>query len=552
MIQAPSEGGRLAGFSDFINELRRRRVVRALLLWGVVAFAVLQVYEPVMHGLHLPEWTLSFVVIGLGLGFPVTVGLSWMFDLTLDGIERTPAAGAPGAAIAPTIAVLPFVNLSSDKEQEYFSDGIAEEILNSLAQLDGLRVIGRTSSFSMKGRNEDLRTIGQRLNAAYLLEGSVRKAGRRVRITSQLIEAAGGTHLWSQEFDRGLTDVFAVQEEIARAVVAALQLKLLPAARPAQRIVDPEAHDLYLRSQEFMRRGSAEDFSRAVETLQRAVERDPGYAMAWAALARARFWAADQGQVSEATAEWSRALAEAEKAIGLDPALSDGYLARGALREFVSQDWTGARLDLERARALSPGSPIVQMQVGSLLAGLGHLPEATAALRKAAVLDPLSADVQVLLAMVQLGSGWSPEAHAAAALAVELAPTHLRAARTLGFSFLLQHRLPEARAAFHGAGNVFVGRLGDAMVDHALGDAGASQRALDLMLSDPSARRGSYQIAEVHAWRGDTDLAFDWLDRAVEARDGGLLYLKFDPLLEGLRRDARFAALLRRLDLPVE
>ena len=285
----------MAGFSDFVAELKRRRVFRALLSWGVVAFAVLQIYEPVMHGLHLPEWTLSFVVIALGLGFPITTGLAWVFDLKASGIERTPPAGngdppaamsrgsrrarlalllaglgcaaaapgliyffarqgadrgsargsaAPSTAAGPSIAVLPFANMSADKDQEYFADGVTEEILNSLAHVEGLRVIGRTSSFYFKGRNEDLASIARKLAVGAVLEGSVRKDGNRVRVTAQLLDTADGSRLWSETYERELTSIFQVQEDVARAVVAALQLRLLPSqalATRASRTANPEA-----------------------------------------------------------------------------------------------------------------------------------------------------------------------------------------------------------------------------------------------------------------------------------------------------------------------
>jgi len=209
---------------------------------------------------------------GLGAAFALAF---WM---------RRPA-GPPPAAVTPSIAVLPFADMSAQKDQEYFADGIAEEILNVLAQVDGLRVIGRTSSFSMKDRNEDLRTIGQRLSATNLLEGSVRKSGARVRITAQLVEAEGGSHLWSQEFDRELTDVFVVQEEIAHAVVAALKVKLLPAAREEPRAANPEAYDLYLVGRAFLARGSGDAYQRAVQALRKSVALDPDHAEAWAVLA---------------------------------------------------------------------------------------------------------------------------------------------------------------------------------------------------------------------------------------------------------------------------
>jgi serine/threonine-protein kinase len=588
-------------FQEFISELKRRRVIRALLGWGLAAFAVLQVFEPVMHGLHLPDWTLSFVVVVLGLGFPVTAALAWAFDLKASGIERTaPAAvsepdpalasaarpsrlrlallllglsavaAAPGivyfflwpgdrrhpppateaAPAARSIAVLPFVNLSSDREQEYFSDGIAEEILNALAQVDGLRVIGRTSSFAMKGKNEDLRTIGQKLNAAHLLEGSVRKAGTRVRITAQLIEAAGGSHLWSQEFDRELTDVFAVQEEIAHAVVAALKLKLLPPASQEPRTADAGAHDQYLLGLAFLARGSGDAYQRAVTALDRAVKLDPGYAPAWAALARARFWAADQSVDGNPRLEWPLALAAAEKAVALAPGRADGYFARGAMRESTLQDWAGARADLERARALSPGSPGILTQYASLVAALGRLPEAISVLQEAAALDPLSADIPAVLSTVYLGTGQLQLAEAAARSAMEIAPEHGRAARNLGFALLLQGRLVEAQAAFRRSSNTFFVAVGEVMVEHAQGHAAASQRALDGVLAVPYVRQGSYQVAQAYAWRGEAGRALEWIGHAIDEHDAGLNYLSYDPFFRPLRSDPRFAALLRRLNLP--
>ena len=587
----------MGSLQEFVAELKRRRVFRALVGWGVVSFAVLQVYEPVMHGLHLPEWTLSFVVVILGLGFPATAVLSWLFDLKATGIERTVPAGtgkgtrapwaaklrlpalllglgvaaaAPGfvyffvwpatgrraaeatagAQGGPSIAVLPFVNLSSDKEQEYFSDGVAEEILNALAQVDGLRVIGRTSSFAMKGKNEDLRSIARQLNVGHLLEGSVRRAGTRVRITAQLIEAAAGTHLWSQEFDGDVGDTFAVQETIANAVVAALRLKLLPPAKRDSRGVNGEAHDQYLLGVTSLAKGSGEGYGRAVEALQRAVGLDPNYAQAWAALASALYLAADQSATWDPKVEWPKARAAAEKAIALAPDRADGYAARALLRQNLLWDWPGARSDMERARALNPGTPGLLEEYGALLTTLGRLPEAVGALQQAALLDPLSAELPTLLAIAYLGGGEFSLAEAAARHGLELSPEHGRAARTLGFALLLQNRAGEARAAFQRSSNEFFRTMGDALVEHSLGHAAASQRALDFILAQPYVRKASYQVAQIYAWRGQADLAFEWLGHALEARDPGLTHLKHDPVLRSLRGDPRYAALLRELNLP--
>jgi serine/threonine-protein kinase len=586
---------------EILAELKRRRVFRALAGWGIVSFAVLQTVEPVLHAYHLPEWTLTAVVTFLAAGFPVTVILAWVFDLTTKGITRTDRAGgqgpiparprvalllalgllsaAPGlvyffawpgvawrrtatpspAATAPgppSIAVLPFANLSSDKEQEYFSDGIAEEILNALAQVDGLRVIGRTSSFSMKGKNEDLRVIGQRLGAASLLEGSVRKAGSRVRITAQLIETSSGSHLWSQEFDRDQGDVFAVQDEIARAVVAALRLKLLPGQAEARKAVDPKAHDQYLLGVAYLARGSGEAYGKAVEVLRKAVGIDPGYAQAWAALSGALFWHADQSPAGDFRTEWPKALAAAEKAIALAPGLADGYLARGTLRTTALQEYEAARADLERARLLSPQNPALLSRYGSLLAALGMLPQAIDVLQEATGIDPLAPDTPVALSMVYLGTGQLEQAEATARRALEIAPDHGRAARNLGFALLLQGRLPEARAAFARSTNPLFQEMGEVMVDHAQGLAADSRRKLDAILS-PASRPSTgsvdgswYQVAQMQAWRGEPDRALAALDRAATLHDAGLIYLKYDPFFKTLRGDPRYVALLRRMKLP--
>jgi TolB-like protein/Flp pilus assembly protein TadD len=571
-------------------ELKRRRVFRALIGYGIAAFAVLQIIEPIMHGLHWPDAVLSYVVAALALGFPLVVTLAWIFDVNEGRIERTAplggprgarvavlllligvAAAAPGAlwyfylrdrhqgsseVSAPSIAVLPFVNLSSDKEQEYFSDGISEEILNALAQVDGLRVIGRTSSFSLKGKNEDLRSIGQKLDVANLLEGSVRKSGSRVRITAQLVTTSNGSHVWSQEFDRELTDVFAVQEEIAKAVVAALKPKLLSEQRTSieeTRTASPEAHDQYLLGRHFFARGSGDGFVRAVKALEKAVSLDPNYAAAWSALSLAQFWASDQqADRNDPSVGFPRARFAAEKAITLAPKMAEGWAARGSLRTTFDEDWEGARADLEHALTLSPGSVDVRIAYGWLLAALGNPQEAITVMRKATILDPLSAGAWMEISNFYLGTGELDEAISAAQRALELQPEHGRAARNLGFGYLLSNRFGEARAAFERSSNPLFRRMGEALVEHSLGHDDESQRALKGIVSSPAATRGAYQIAQVYAWRGEADPAFRWLETAAEHHDAGLAYLKYDPLLGQIRGDPRYTALLKRLKLPLD
>ena len=570
-----------------LAELKRRRVILALVGYGLGALAVLQIIEPIMHGLRWPDAVLSYVVAALALGFPIVVSLAWIFDVNQGRIERAaPAQGLRGPRLAlllvgigvlaavpgsvwyfyvraihrpaserpaPSIAVLPFVNLSSDKEQEYFSDGIAEEILNALAQVDGLRVIGRTSSFSLKGKNEDLRAIGEKLSAANLLEGSVRKAGSRVRITAQLIEAAGGSHLWSHEFDRDLTDVFAVQDEIAKAVVAALKLKLLPAQAAAideQRTTSAAAHEQYLLGRHFLDRGSSDGYSRAVQVLEKAVALDSGYALAWATLSTAYFWAADQDPAHyDVRQELLKAQAAAEKAIALAPGFAGGYSARGGMRT-LNHDWAGARADLERALSLNPGGAGVLIPYAWLLATLGNLPEAIAAGRRGTLLDPLSTESWTQLSAFYLGTGQLDLAEAAARRALDVSPEQGRAARNLGFALLLAGRPEEARAAFQRSSNGFFRRMGDALIEHQLGHREQAQSALDKLLAAPTVVPAAYQIVQIHAWRGEADPTFKWLEIAYQNHDAGLGYLKYDPLLRSIRSDPRYAALLAKMKLP--
>ena len=576
---------------SLVAELQRRRVFRALVGYGIGAFAVLQIVEPIMHGFHWPDAVLSYVVAALAIGFPIVVSLAWIFDVNAGRIERTePAAGLRGARLVavlvgigvvaaapgsvwyffvrglaktavtssgpdqplPSIAVLPFVDMSPGKDQEYFSDGIAEEILNVLAQVEGLHVAGRTSSFSFKGKNEDLRAIGQSLGVSAVLEGSVRKSGDRVRITAQMIKVADGFHLWSQNYDRQLTDIFAVQDEIARSVVTATKLKLMgdKAAVPAgRRATNPEAYAQFLLGRQFLNRGTSEDYRRSVEALERAIALEPDYAPAHAELSSALVWLVNSTSVTrpERVGGQQRAVREAEKAVVLAPDLAESNLARAILRTAILWDWSGARSDLERALALSPGDARVQLQLGHLLAVLGRLPEAVAMTRKATEADPLLALGWDLLGRYLAAEGDLGESRKAFQRALGVAPDNMWARRELGFVDLLDGKPVVALASFKKQDG-WIRLLGLALAHHDLGHAKEAQAALDGLraLPDPPA----YQVAQVYAWWGDLDRAFEWLERSRATADAGMRYLKYDPLLRKLRGDPRYTALLKKMNLP--
>ena len=366
-----------------IAELKRRNVVRVAVLYGLAAWLILQVADVLVPALGLPGWVMRFVALLLILGFPLVLIFSWVYELTPEGLKKqqevdlnqsithetgrkinyligalavlaivvvaverfiprtapipaateaapgAPPAEAPVQAAAKSIAVLPFADMSAGKDQEYFADGLSEELLNLLAKLPELRVIGRTSSFQFKGRNEDLRVIGEKLNVAHILEGSVRKSGEKVRITAQLIRAADGSHLWSETYDRTLDDIFVVQDDIAGEVVKALKLTLLgTTSMTRSRPVDSEAYNLALQGRFFLERRGQEDLERAVDYFRRSRERDPDYAPAWAGLSRAYARQADNGFVPAADG-YRRAREAAEKALALDPQLADAHLAMG-------------------------------------------------------------------------------------------------------------------------------------------------------------------------------------------------------------------------------
>ena len=587
-------------------ELKRRRVFRALVGYSIASFAVLQIIEPIMHGLHWPDAALSYLVVALAAGFPIVVALAWIFDVNAGRIERAPkaapgggskylrgfrltlllvgigllgampglvyyfvlhvgprsAAEAPSNPLAaaselgtdPSIAVLPLSSLSSDKEQEYFSDGLTEELMNLLAKVPGLRVAARTSTFAFKGKNEDLGAIAEKLHVGAILEGSVRKSGDRIRISTQLINVADGQKtLWSETYNRKLTDVFEVQDEIAQAVVTALKLKLLRApTSKGRRTANPEAYNQYLLGQQFLHRDAAENTRRAVQAFEKAVTLDPGYAPAWAGLSWATLWDSNTAESAAAMAEGrERAFAAAEKAVALNPDLPEGYTHRGVQGWLRKWDWDGARADLERALALSPqNAEVLNDYAVFVLRPSGRLPEAVATQRKATELDPLNPIVWFAFGNTLLVSGQLGPAREALNRSLEIEPKQSYAPYLLGISFLLDGQPAAAQAAFLRSTDESYYLAGAALAQHDLGHPGESQQALDKLIA-AFGHRAAYEIGQVYAWRGDKDRCFEWLQRSV-AQHEEIQIIKVDPLLRNLRGDPRYSALLKQVNLPVD
>lgn len=547
-------------------ELGRRNVVRMAIAYCALAWLVLQVASLLLPTFEIPTWVMRLLVLLAVLGFPFALLFSWHYAWTDAGLVRetrtagdtaaaTPQPSEPAARppAAASIAVLPLVNMSSDREQDYFSDGLSEELLNLLAQVPGLHVAGRTSSFSFKDGQATIGQIGRALNVATVLEGSVRKSGSQLRITAQLIKADDGYHLWSQAYDRELTDIFAVQDEIAAAVVAALKLHLLPAQQPStadHHIPGPAAYQHFLLGRQLLNRASEDGFRRAVTEFGKAVALEPEYAAAFAGLALSEAYASDYTESDAALlAGRARASAAAEQAVARDPQLGEAYTARAVLRFVFDRDWNGGDADFAQALVCNPGDVMSHWQYSRLLAALGRLPEALAAAGQATVLDPLSAQAWEILSRYQLASGDIAGARRSLEHALDIAPDHGRAPLGLGMAALLEGDADGARRWYLRSNNDTFRLAGLAMATHDLGDAADSQQYLQALLAE-HAHNSAYQIAEVHAWRGEHTAAFDWLQRAVTQQDAGLQYLKYDPALRHLRSDPRFPALLQQVGLP--
>jgi TolB-like protein len=476
-------------------------------------------------------------------------------------ITESERASAPAGPVAPaqstiaedSIAVLPFLDMSEKKDQEYFSDGLSEELLDLLAKTPGLEVIARTSSFYFKGKQATIAEIASTLHVAHVLEGSVRKAGNTMRVTAQLIRASDGVHLWSETYDREFKDVFKVQDEIATAVVGALKLKLLaaPGAKNRQ-TANTEAYTQYLIGRQILLQENWAADDRAAAAFRKAIALDPDYAAAWANLADALDGAAEEAMSVELFKTGKReALAAAEKAVALRPDLSDGFAVRGYLRAWNQWDFAAAEADFRRALTLDPDSPEVHASYArSVLLPTGRFEEARAAAVRLTNADPLNAQGWRLLGGAEERLGHLAAGRAALLRALEISPEQSNTAGVIAFSFLLEGNPTEAlNIAPRSTSEVF--RLApSAMAYHDLGRDVESQRLLDELIAKYH-DFAAYQIAEVFAWRGDIDHAFEWLDKAYDQTDAGLTQVKTDPMLRRLHADPRFAAILKRMNLPL-
>ena len=517
-------GSRLPGW---FAELRRRKVFRVAGVYLVAAWLVIQVADAVFEPLGLPAWALKLVIVLAALGFPLAGALAWAFDVTPQGIERTPAAARVASMPAgQAVAILPFADLSPARDQEYFCDGIAEEIVNALCCVRGLHIASRTSASQFKGRSVDVREIGKALGVGAVLEGSVRKAGDRVRINAQLVNAADGYHLWSESFDRGLEDVFAMQTEIAQKLVRALRVSLTPQEtemieRGGTRSAD--AYDQYLRGQALLREGSDTSLPESAALFRRAIHADPQFAQAHAGLANALAYAGIWGLDVDA-ASIDLALAASRRALELEPRMPEAYVAKGNLL-FLQGNRDEAFAAFEEAIRLNPASYEAHYFYARDLFSAGRAQQAVAFYEAAERLRPEEYQPPCMLSGALFSLGRAKEGKAAAVRAVRAIDARLTV-------------VPDDSRALH-LGAVLAARLGDR--DRALAYV---RRSLELR---PDEFATTYNVACAYAVLGMRREALDTLDRAVRTGRGDLGWIEHDPDFDTLRHEPRFGEIVGRL-----
>ncbi|HEY4039994.1 MAG TPA: protein kinase [Burkholderiaceae bacterium] len=459
------------------------------------------------------------------------------------------AQAVPSSVDDRSIAVLPFIDLSEKRDQEYFSDGLSEELIDQLSRNQDLRVIARTSSFQFKDRNEDVRTIAETLGVAHVLEGSVRKSGSALRVTAQLIRASDGSHIWSQTYERSFKDIFQLQDEISAMVSEALKAKLSQDRESwKNRKADTEAYNQLLQGNYVAEHNTQQDSEKAVGYYRVAVQLDPNYALAWAKLANTSMHQASIGWVP-VTAGTALAREALQRALRIDPNLAYAHRIRGNLLEEFDWNWAEAQSEYQRALQLDPNDLHARIALADLDAiRTGRFDERIQYSREALALDPLDSNERWSVGWALMGAGRFEESEATLRKLVDLNPTFAGGPSFLALSLLLMDRYPEAQAALAKESDETFKLSTAPAIYWALGRRAESDASL-AELEGKYAAGSAFNIAEMHAYRGEADAAFRWLEQAYRQRDPGMEMVKTDPLLRNLHRDPRFPAVLRQMNL---
>jgi TolB-like protein len=579
---------------NFFGELKRRNVYKVAVAYAVVAWLLVQIATQIFPFFEIPNWAVRLVVLLLILGFPVALILSWAFEVTPEGIKResdidpgkpittrtgrrivgltavlavlaatlfifqlfrskilTTTAGSVSSIVstAKSVAVIPLVNTSGDPSNEYFSDGLSEELIAVLAKIPDLKVIGRSSSFLFKGKSGDSGAIGQKLGVAHLIEGSVRKQGDRVRIVAELINAADGRSIWSETYDRELKDVFAVQEEIAKSVAEQMKVKLLGEearsdAAPSNQ--NPAAHNAILQSDFYFQQQTAESIQKAISFAQEAVRLDPNYALAYAKLSQA--WRQYGASFATANTEkaYEEARAAAEKAASLAPDLVEVRKAIGWISMTPALDFRAAEKEFRRALELAPGDAGAKNALSYSLMAQGRLTEAEQTCREALLLDPLVTVLWYNLGRLAVAAGRYQDAEQMFHKGLDIQPHAARFHTYLSAVDILQKNPAAALQEAQLEPDGFWREYALTLVQQTQPDRAAADTALQ-NFSTKYATNAAYQVAVIHALRKEPDEMFRWLDNAYATHDSGLTQLVITPFVFEYRDDPRFVALCQKL-----
>ena len=578
----------------FLDELKRRNVYRAAAFYAATIWLLVQIATQVFPFFEVPSWVVRWIVVAATIGFPFVMLFSWFYEWTPKGLKLESTVDSSESITHRTgrtldrwivailsvavvlllsdrfvlhrdrsvtaemsIAVLPFANTSDDPNNEYFSDGLSEELISALSRLGGLRVIGRTSSFLFKNKTEDSKAIGEQLGVEYLLEGSVRKSLSRIRIAVALVKSTDGTRVWSEIYDRKLEDIFAVQSEIAGAVARQLAVTLQDAGRdgtppptpgtPSTQSVD--AYNALLQGSFYSMRRTAEDYRKAISYYEEAIRLDSRYALAYARLSTALVQLATR-YAGVGSQEGREALAKArtatDTALALDPGVGEAHRARAMILDQADFDVPGAEQEYRRAVELSPQDSRATQSLANVTANLGRLEEAVELTRRAIVLDPLRSESRFNLAILLIVLSRYDEAEATLGKAMELQPQAAQNYLWLAIIAILRGTPAVAVKLAEQETDPFWRTYGLALAHFSNGDRAQADLHLQTLIDGNADDAGS-QIASVYALRQESDQVFRWLDHAWGTRDPGVMELRINPLLLAFEDDPRFTAFARKI-----
>lgn len=512
----------------FLEQLRRRKVYRAMAAYAVAGWLVLQIGEVTFEPLGLPGWAMTALIIVVILGFPVAVIFSWVFDITPAGVRRDDGdtAPSPGRSGEPSIAVLPFADMSPGQDQRFFCEGIAEEILNALTRIEDLHVAARSSAFQYADIGVDVRRVGKDLGVETVLEGSVRKSGEHLRITAQLVDVANGYHLWSKTFDQNLEDVFAIQDEIARSIAQSLLDTIGPGERSAIKTTssrDVTAYEFYLRGRHFMHRFRKTHIEFARQMFREAIDADARFALAWAGYADCHSLLI---MYADPNADYRQEAARASnQALEIDPDLAEAHASRG-LAHLVADEFDAAEAEFDRALELNPRLYEGYYYGGRAKFHQGDVEEAAVLFAKAAEVNPAEYQARCLRVQILRGLGRFEAAEREARDNIKVLEKHL------------QWNPDDVRALHLGAGSLV-----------ALGEFDRAKRWLSRALEiDPDDSILLYNVACNYATMGEIELALDYLEAAIANGMVSGAWIRNDADLDSLRSHPRFDVLLARID----